>query len=343
MTEEFSRRRLLRSSAAVAAGLGAVETVAAGGADRPTDEAFEQIPMLDVGDLEIDPVDGVPETPGGIGPGTQIFMEPNGGELSDVGFDRPGGCSANFVWRATSDPAEADLPEHVDTPEEDALYLGAAGHCFLGNAPADENAAREGENADPIEGVRVSACVDCQLGGGATVFGLNGWGTQAGTDEQVTVVELGDVIYARQANGGAQIGHDFGIVRIPEELEGIVDPAMPQWGGPTGERAEHVPTGEVVHQYGAGVGNGEVFATMGSTGVSTGGDDNAWSAGIRASPGDSGSALVASDGGSGGDAAGVLTHLSTGGPTAGTNVGRCEEMIAEDIGLELEVVQAGDA
>jgi len=189
----------------------------------------------------------------------------------------------------------------------------------------------------------VWVCADCDFGGATTVFGVRGAGRQVGAEDTVEVIELGDVVYARQEEpgGGSGVGHDFGLVKIPEDKRDLVDPSMPQWGGPTGVSLDPVPEGEPVHQYGAGVGNGEVFPTMGSTGVSFGGNDDAWFAGIRASPGDSGSPLVGDEAASGppvgGPAAGILTHLSSGG-TAGTTIGRCKEMVREDIGLDVEVV-----
>ena len=63
-----------------------------------------------------------------------------------------------------------------------------------------------------------------------------------------------------------------------------------------------------------------MFATAGTRGVSEGdiirkdvdedGANDSWYAGIRASPGDSGSLLVEYEAGQGTDAAGVLTHLT---------------------------------
>ncbi|PSQ42128.1 hypothetical protein BRD14_05135 [Halobacteriales archaeon SW_5_68_122] len=211
------------------------------------------------------------------------------------------GCTANFVWRDGGGD----------------LYIGAAGHCFL-----------------PSE-LDVSVCADCTVGG---TTGLTFTGTTIG---------LGDVVYARQAlPGGSEVGHDFGIVRIPSGVEDAVDPSLPQFGGPTGVSKEAVPAGLPVNQYGAGVANGEVFPTMGSNGVSEGdlGTSESWYAAIRASPGDSGSPLGATEAGTGvegGDAAGILTHLTATG-TAGTTMGRCAEMVQQDIGLSIETVLAGE-
>ena len=344
MVQRVSRRRLLRATAAAAVGLGGAGTVsAASGETGGRFDDLERIPLRDAGGVSFEQATAVPERAGGVRPGSQMFME-GGGDV----IDRPGGCTANFVWRATG-PGEApqssnaDPPGHSNAPDG-PLYLGAAGHCFLpDDVQASENAARRGEDSADVSDLEVWICDDCTFGGATTVFGVEGAGSYVGADDVHEVIELGEVVYARQEEpgGGSGVGHDFGLVEIPEDKHHLVDPSMPQWGGPSGVSPGPVPAGEPVHQYGAGVGNGEVFPTKGSSGVSFGGDDDAWYAGIRASPGDSGSPLIGNDAASGppvgGPAAGILTHLSTGG-TAGTTIGRCKEMVREDIGLEIEVV-----
>ena len=95
-----------------------------------------------------------------------------------------------------------------------------------------------------------------------------------------------------------------------------------------------------------------MFATQATRGVSEGaiitedrdGDEinDAWYAGIRASPGDSGSLLAEYEAGRATDAAGVLTHLTTVG-TAGTTVSRCIQLPEQDdTGLELDVVRGNE-
>ena len=347
MSEQYTRRRLLRASAATATGLGIVGTASAA-TDGPDLEDLdpERIPMLEGIELRTDPVAplALPEQAGGIRPGTQMFITDDGSTA---------GCTANFVWRdagggddhaASAAGDNADLPDDADLPvgHDEAggdLYLGAAGHCFLPEEyNASESAARDGEEGYDVSDVTVEVCADCTFGG------LTGLSVVEGE-----TIELGEVVYARQAlPDGSQVGHDFGIVRIPEEARHLVDPSLPQWGGPDDVSEAAAPEGHPVHQYGAGVGNGEVFATKGSTGVSLGdaGSPESWYAAIRASPGDSGSPLVAGASDvqlpEGGAAAGVLTHLSTLG-TAGTTMGRCLEMPREDgLELDLEVVLAGD-
>ena len=313
--DELTRRNLLRASAATAAGVGGIGTAsAADTADRR--ESAERIPRLEVED-ETDTVatSGVPELATGIRPGSQMFIEYPDGATA--------GCTANFIWR--------------DSVGD--LYIGAAGHCFLpSDRNASKNARRDGESDEDVYDVSqldVSVCDDCTVGG---TTGLIFTGT---------TIALGDVAYARQnLPDGSEVGHDFGLVRIPPSAEDAVDPSLPQFGGPSGVSEGAVPAGLPVNQYGAGVANGEVFPTMGSNGVSEGdlGTSESWYAAIRASPGDSGSPLQATEAGTGvegGDAGGILTHLTAVG-TAGTTMGRCVEMVQTDVGLGVETVLAGD-
>jgi hypothetical protein len=330
-SDDITRRRILRGSAITglgAAGLSSQATglltvnveSSAGDARVEADESgvratadageVEPVPPLDVVD-EVETVapTALPQSATGIRPGSQILIHHEDGSVA--------GCSANFVWRDTVDGS---------------LYLGAAGHCFLQDAPASSEFA-EGEG-DDVSGVTVTVCTDCSFGGAT---GMNVVRGQA--------VELGDVAYARQEEpgGGEGVGNDFGLVAIPADAEHLVDPSLPQFGGPTGSVDGVVPAGDPVVQYGAGVGNGETYLTQGSRGFSLGAGpaEGSWAAGVRASPGDSGSALsVATDATSfeGAGAAGALTHLTASG-TAGTTVDRCVEMVARDgFTSKLEVV-----
>lgn len=323
MTHSYTRRRLLQASTVTAIGFGAIGTTSAStdDTDEPEEEEYDQIPPLDLSDVELrlestDPT-GIPEEADGVRPGSQMFIEDEDGTA---------GCTANFIWRDTNDP-------------EEPLYIGAAGHCFLGDAPASERDARDHEDGDDVNGLSISVCADCTFGGATGLSVIEG-----------KVIELGDVVYARQSNpkegDDNGVGHDFGLVTVPEEAEEAVDPSLPQFGGPNGVLEGAVPEGELVNQYGAGVANGEIYPTQGSTGVSLGdgGSPESWFSALRASPGDSGSPLVEGlDGGEdGGAAAGILTHLSTNG-TAGTTMQRCKEMPTEDgADFDLAVVQPGE-
>lgn len=326
---DLSRRRVLQAGAA-AVGLGGFTTgtasgkVIEGGIDG-TSSDVRQIPCLDLTGEDIGTdreTSGLPERARGVRPGSLMLVHFPGGTTA--------GCTSNFVWRDTSQ----------DPP---GLYIGAAGHCFLpSGANASKNAKRSVEtNSDvyDVSGLEVELCTNCSFGGALGNFVVEG-----------TTVGLGEVAYARQRlPDGRDVGHDFGVVEIPATLEDAVDPSMPQWGGPTGVTNDPVSPGEPVHQYGAGIGNGEVYQTRGRTGVSGGSRENSagWVATMRGSPGDSGSPLVSSRTPStllpeGENAAGILTHLvlssrlfETG--TAGTTIGRCKELASTDVGFDLEV------
>lgn len=308
-SEQFSRRSILRASAATMS-LGAVGTAAAAtdGDDDPYAGA-QQIPCLDAtGHMDgIETVDAAtvpPETVTGIGPGSMLF-------ITRPDTSGTAGCTANFVWRDSGG----------------ALYLGAAGHCFL---PDSADASQSAGGSYGASGVTTKACLDCTFGGTTALSGLRG-----------QVVELGEVVYARQSQDGVDVGNDFGLVRIPTEAEDLVSPAMPTWGGPS--ETGFVDGGETLVQYGNGVATGETAATKSRTGVGVSNDQDvgSWVAELPAAPGDSGSAVQGArttlSGPEGVEAAGILTHLTTLG-TAGTTIGRCKEMTREDAGLDIEVV-----
>lgn len=289
--------------------LGDAEFERLGGVRLPADAEFER---------ELDHGAPLPEDSIGIGPGSTLVVTV---EYPDGGFT--GLCTAAHVY---TDGA--------------AAYLAAAGHCFI-----DEGfSATHGEGADwQTEYVTsVQVCVaDCL--GGATGLVTAASGAYPGT-----LVEIGDLAYARQQTpDGDAVGHDFGIVEIPPELYDQVRTSMPVWHGPTSDALdEQVDAGEPIVHYGNGVGVGEVFPTKGRGGPGVGNDGNAWFADSAAAPGDSGSAVniaqVGPDGVVTGEfAAGVLTHLvvsSTGGVIAGTMTSRAVEMALQDAGIDLSLV-----
>jgi hypothetical protein len=296
----FSRRRILRTSAAAAAGLGGMGTTAAS-ETAPVDGA-EPIPCLDLdaADTEFETVQAAsvaPETSDGIGPGSLLQISRDG---------TTAGCTANFIWEGA----------------DGAVYLGAAGHCFL---PSSADAAENAGGSYDTSSVTVRACVDCRFGGALALNGVAGG----------RLVELGDVVYARQAENGAGVGNDFGLVRIPSAVQNLIDPAMPQFGGPSEVGA--VDSGEPVCHYGNAVAFGETFLTKGRSGAGLGSGNDSWTAGTTSAPGDSGAAVQScqptTSGLQGVEAVGVLTHGTTNG-VAGTTMSRAAEMAAE-AGLDI--------
>lgn len=247
--------------------------------------------------------DAASPTPGdtgdGIGPGSPLVIT-----IPDAGTF---GCTANYVWRSGTQ-----------------LFLGAAGHCFIGD-PEDDRAS-----SSELERVEVEVCV------AACYFG--GLASQVISGEMVT---LGDVVYARQATGDEEPGHDFGLVAIPAAHAELVRPSMPVWGGPTG--SAELSSGDVICSYGNGLGVGETVATKARAGIGATTDDGAWYGAYPGNLGDSGSAVNLCPDGVGTAGVGVLTHLSAGydgGPitTAGTTVARAIEM-ATEAGLSICMVR----
>ena len=237
-----------------------------------------------------------PDAGDGIGPGSYLLVERSDGTFI---------CTANYVWT-----------------DGTTSYLGSAGHCFL---PADPVS---GEPEDDVEAgsnqwvSRVQVCVSgCAFGG------------QLGAVFAGELQDLGEVVYARQVSGDADVGHDFGIVTIPTGLLGLVRPAMPVWGGPTGVGT----IGAQVCHYGNALGLGETFPTKARTGAGLFEEDGAWFAATPSFQGDSGSAVNNCTGATGTTAVGILTHLTAAG-VAGTTVARAVEMVRPDLGRSISVV-----
>lgn len=249
-------------------------------------------------------------------PGQAVGIQPG----SHITMSRPDGtfgCTANYIWR---------------DDDNQKLYLGAAGHCFL---PEDKTATHgSGADYDPSK-TSVDVCVaSCQYGG------------QLGFIFTGTLEELGPVVYARQTGGGGDVGNDFGVVEIPESLWDLVDPAMAVWGGPTGTTALSLGT-PVVH-FGNAAGLGEHYTTQARSGIGGSSDSDSWVASTPSNSGDSGSAVnTATPQGAdlaGDEAVGILTHLSAGiqfGFVAGTTMPQAVRM-AEQAGLRIAPVFVGD-
>jgi hypothetical protein len=302
----FTRRNVLKSGAAAATGLAGIGTASA--EERPLEDA-RQIPCLDMTDRmdAFEPVDAAsvaPERSSGIGPGSFVLIT-RGGTTA--------GCTANFVWEAG----------------DGSLYLGAAGHCFLpGNADAETNAGGSFDASD----VQVQVCVDCATGGAT---GLNG--IQVGR-----LVDLGDVVYARQALDGVQVGEDFGLVEIPQDVQdqNLIDSSMPKFDGPS--TVGTLEAGETTCHYGNAVAFGETFLTKGRTGagLATNPETGVWRAATASAQGDSGAAVQTcqptATGFDGSEAIGALTHLSTNGPVAGTTIEKAKTMVSRDAGLDID-------
>ena len=282
-------------------------------AETPRDAVPQRLrqPVSKVTDLsETTMLAPIPGDAVGIGPGSPM-LQTIPGEGTFI-------CTANFVFESGGN-----------------FYLGAAGHCFL---PADEVSTHGTSDNYDASGVIVEVCVArCIFGGQLTGF--------LGDME-----ELGDVAYARQTDGGEDIGHDFGVVAIPSGLEHLIRPEMPMWGGPIGQDSTEV-TGEMVVHYGNGIDSGTFFATKGRTGVVVRDTPpESWQASIQINGGDSGSAInyglltTDTDVLHGTKALGIITHglIVPGVPLGwGTTIGQAISM-ASEAGLSLTMLEEGD-
>jgi len=295
-----------RIIATVVAALALAAAPAIADATTSTDGTDATRPVADLGgatDLS-STVDAasVPAEATGIGPGSHLLVEMDGGLY---------GCTASYVFT-----------------DGNRLLLSAAGHCFL--PPGTTATHGPGADWDPQDS-QVRVCVaECSFGG-QTGFLIEG-----------TTVPLGPVAYARQAKDdpdGEQVGWDFGVVEIPSSLNHLVRTTMPVFGGPVEDGT--LASGDQVCHYGNGVAVGEVWPTMGRTGVGLLAEDDAWYVASAAAPGDSGSALQTctpgEEGLEGVAAVGTLTHITTLG-VAGTTNAKSVTMAADDANLRLSIV-----
>lgn len=229
----------------------------------------------------------VPERAEGIGPGTHLLVRIDGQNFS---------CTAGWIFRDATG----------------ALYLSTAGHCLLPSF----RTSTHGPGADDAGAAVVRACIDRCTFGGQTGFLLTG-----------TLVELGPVAYARQVSFGGGVGNDFGLIRIPVALEGLVRLGLPEFG--EAGRVGDIGLGEDACWYGAGVVTGETYPTMARHGIGLTTSGTSWRFAGPSAQGDSGAA-VATCGfrGQAQEAVGILTHLA-GGMVAGTTMERGQQLARE--------------
>lgn len=150
---------------------------------------------------------------------------------------------------------------------------------------------------------------------------------------------VGTVVF-HQAAG---IGQDFALVRIDADKVAFANPAMCQWGGPTGALTGN--TAGIVRHYGFGVGWSTTQFTRPRTGygLNTGSNDNFHFLGTVSS-GDSGSGARHDNG----LALGLITHVDVGAvlfaesaPNAyGTRIAHAMDMAQAATGLQLTLLTA---
>ena len=266
-----------------------------------------------------------PGLPEGIGPGTAMLQGVNGVQFL---------CSVSYLFQDPTDP--------------DQYYLSTAGHCLLATG---QGVDRTGE-ANPSQvnnhfELCYSGCIDNALNLGSYVV-----------LERTATYE--PVAYASAAPVGAAdaegIGRDFGLLRLPKELNGLLRPWLAQWGGPDG--LDSAGLGDLVVHYGHGtyccpvVGGvaSRTPADQGRVGVASGSfADGSFETVGWITGGDSGSAsgigaIDADKGVRGASALGVNTHgLATGvGVFEGTLLSKGQAMVNGKLGFTPRLVLAAD-
>lgn len=114
--------------------------------------------------------------------------------------------------------------------------------------------------------------------------------------------QVGTVVY--DINAG--VGEDFALVRVDANKVANVNPAMCQWGGPTG--LDHTGPSDVMRHYGFGIGYGTIQFTRARTGFGGTNAGHDFSFAGLVDSGDSGSGARRDDG----SALGIITHVNGG-------------------------------
>lgn len=231
-------------------------------------------------------------------------------DLPDAGASL---CTMNFLY---------------ENEASETYYIGTAGHCVLPDGMANST---HPDFEQPTVKVCVSLC----------------FGSQA-SDSIGRYVEVGEVLYARQAADGTEVGEDYAFLEVPSHAEDYLDPRVPVWGGPAEQRSE-VSIGEQVTTYGQGVGFGDAELDA-RTGVSLGhlfaSSPGAFHTQLPSSPGDSGGPILSDI-----DpfvptealsrAVGDLTHVTAFG-TGGTLSSYAIGFTYEETGVSLSMVLEDD-
>ena len=174
------------------------------------------------------------------------------------------------------------------------VYIGYAAHC-AGTGPATET---DGCIAETLP-----------LGTPVEIDGASQPGTLA-YSSWVAMQAAGET------DPDACAHNDLALVRIHPDDVPNVNPSIPTWGGPTGVNTTGVPFGSRIYTYGNSSLRLGITLLSPKTGVSQGSDAGGWNHPVLTAPapdipGDSGSALLDSQGRATGD----LSHLSVGFPT----------------------------
>jgi hypothetical protein len=147
---------------------------------------------------------------------------------------------------------------------------------------------------------------------------------------------LGQAVF-RQSN--AQL--DFALIEIAVGRYGEINPAVRTWGGPTGATtSSETFTGDVLFEYGYGVGFGLLEATRPRIGVLQSDETQSYTADTGAVNGDSGAPLLH---GPTGKALGIISHFNLVALPPSTDAGPTVEWILQRLvaaGFNVQIVTA---
>lgn len=188
-------------------------------------------------------------------------------------------CTANFIYS-----------DGVD------VYIGYAAHCAGTGGATETNGCDSGT-------LPIGTPVEITGASKPGELAYSSWATMQAVGE---------------SDANACDYNDLALVRIDPADHDVVNPSVPHWGGPTGLNSDGAPVGTTVYSYGNSSLRLGLTQLSPKQGISLGTTGEGWShptytvtPGI---PGDSGSALLDSDG----RGAGVLSTLAIA-PLAGSN------------------------
>jgi len=190
-----------------------------------------------------------------------------------------GDCTSNFVFTNSTD-----------------TFLGQAAHCAGTGGPS-----------------AISGCTagSLPLGTPVTVQGASRPGTLA-YSSWLTMQQIGETDVDTCA------GNDFALVKLDPADVSATNPSLPVFGGPTGVDTDGSAPGELVYTYGNSPLRAGIEQLSPKSGITVGTANGGWTHEILTLtpgiPGDSGSAVLSSNG----EALGVLVTLAVA-PTTGSN------------------------
>lgn len=215
---------------------------------------------------------------GGWAPAAEAPIRP--GVLTEI--SGAGACTANFVFTRGG-----------------RVYLGTAAHCAGRGNATDTNGCRS-------ESMPLGTPVTIHAADGSQRTGSLAYSSWLAMQQ------------AGETDADACAFNDFALIEIDPTDVGDVNPTVPHFGGPVGIDRDGTQSGELVYSYGNSPLRLGIQSLNPKFGVAVGDVGNGWSHDIftvtPGVPGDSGSAVLDSDG----EALGVLSTLNVV-PVPGSN------------------------